>query len=165
MAIIKCNECKKEVSNTATTCPHCGAAVKRKPIGCGTAIAFLFLAVVLIFVFTSMSRSLSSDSATAAVSAAPVKISNAVACDRPAAQKVKDLVQGLAKTSQDNGFIRVQWGNDFHAWGKDRQLQMAQTFANADACLSGAAREIRFYSPAGQFNAVATPTAGIRLID
>jgi len=31
MALIKCNECKKEISDTAKQCPHCG--YKKKKIG------------------------------------------------------------------------------------------------------------------------------------
>ena len=31
MALVKCPECKKEVSDTAETCPHCGYRLK-KPI-------------------------------------------------------------------------------------------------------------------------------------
>ena len=168
MALIKCKECGIEVSNKAVACPKCGAPVAkvaRKPIGCGTAIAFLFLAGVLISVFTSMSRSLSGDAATSPTANTPVQASTPVACDRQAAQKVQDAVNGLAQVSRDSGFVRVQWREIFHSWGKDKQLVMAQTAANADACLSGSAREIRFYSPAGKFNAVATPTAGVRLID
>ncbi|MFW6341374.1 MAG: hypothetical protein ACOC0Q_10935 [Wenzhouxiangella sp.] len=37
MALVKCKECKKEVSNKAETCPHCGAAVKEEvstAVGC-----------------------------------------------------------------------------------------------------------------------------------
>lgn len=162
MAIIKCKECKKEVSNTAEKCPHCGAAVKRKPIGCGSAIVLVVLVLILGAVIGPMISGNGRSNDFAVTSPTPRA---AVACNTDAARKVKDLVQGLAKTSQDSGFIRVQWGNGFHAWGRDQQLQMAQTFANADACLSGSAREIRFYSPAGTFNAVATPSGGVRLID
>ena len=28
MALIKCKECNKEVSDTAKTCPHCGYKLK-----------------------------------------------------------------------------------------------------------------------------------------
>lgn len=30
MALVKCRECAKEISSEATTCPHCGAAPKKK---------------------------------------------------------------------------------------------------------------------------------------
>lgn len=167
MAMVVCKECGGKVSDKAATCPHCGAAVA-KPVlkrsyGCGTLI---FGVIVIGFLWATIASSLRENSSTASAPAQIVAPSRAaVACNTDAARKVKDLVQGLAKTSQDSGFIRVQWGNGFHAWGRDQQLQMAQTFANADACLSGSAREIRFYSPAGQFNAVATSSAGVRLID
>lgn len=31
MALIKCYECQKQVSESAAACPHCGAPVKPKP--------------------------------------------------------------------------------------------------------------------------------------
>jgi RNA polymerase subunit RPABC4/transcription elongation factor Spt4 len=30
MALINCNECKKQISDTATSCPHCGAPTPQK---------------------------------------------------------------------------------------------------------------------------------------
>lgn len=48
MAIIKCPECKKDMSSTASACPHCGYAKrKRKPMGLGTGIVLVvFVAIV-----------------------------------------------------------------------------------------------------------------------
>lgn len=167
MALIKCKECGTEISNKAVTCPKCGAPVKvaRKPMGCGTVMVALFFAGVIATAIKTMPGSSSSDSATSPATATLVQTHTPVACDRQAAEKVRRLVQQAGKITQDSGFVRVQWGSDFFSWGEDAQLTMAKTFANADACLSGSAREIRFYSPAGKFNAVATPTAGVRLVD
>jgi hypothetical protein len=54
MALIKCPECKQEVSDKATACPGCGfAKPKRQEFGCGT----LILAGIIIVVFTSMFKS------------------------------------------------------------------------------------------------------------
>jgi hypothetical protein len=40
MALIKCSECKTDISDKATTCPKCGAPVKKPQtnIGCGGAV-------------------------------------------------------------------------------------------------------------------------------
>lgn len=32
MALISCSECRKEISDKAVTCPHCGAPVESTPI-------------------------------------------------------------------------------------------------------------------------------------
>lgn len=48
MAIIKCKECKKEVSDKAKNCPSCGAPVKNK-IGCGGFIVILFCIGVVLY--------------------------------------------------------------------------------------------------------------------
>lgn len=43
MALIKCSECKREVSNKAKRCPHCGAKVPGNQIITIVVIAILFL--------------------------------------------------------------------------------------------------------------------------
>lgn len=42
MALIKCSECKKDVSTKAEKCPHCGAPVKAKTCGCAVIVAVVF---------------------------------------------------------------------------------------------------------------------------
>lgn len=46
MAMIKCPECKKEVSSKAKTCPNCGAAISRRKRG--SSIGCLFFMIVII---------------------------------------------------------------------------------------------------------------------
>lgn len=53
MALTKCKECGKEVSESAGKCPHCGAKVK-KPVG---PVGVIVAALVLAFVATSMINS------------------------------------------------------------------------------------------------------------
>jgi predicted amidophosphoribosyltransferase len=53
VALIKCKECKKEVSDKALTCPNCGAEVakeKKKTSGC----ALVVLAVIIFGVISSI---------------------------------------------------------------------------------------------------------------
>lgn len=59
MALIKCSECGKEISNKAKTCPNCGAPVKLddlkqevswgKAIGIIVGILFVILGLFLMF--------------------------------------------------------------------------------------------------------------------
>lgn len=46
MAMIKCKECRAEVSSKAETCPKCGLQLKAKPSGC---IVGFFKIIVGIF--------------------------------------------------------------------------------------------------------------------
>jgi hypothetical protein len=64
MALIECKECKKEVSKKTTSCPHCGAPLKKqsKNIGCGGAIVILF---VIFFIFSSINSSMQEREAAA----------------------------------------------------------------------------------------------------
>jgi len=51
MVLIKCEECKKEISTKADVCPHCGARIKEKT-GCLSYIivgTFLFLVLGVLF--------------------------------------------------------------------------------------------------------------------
>lgn len=45
MALIKCKECKKEVSSSAKTCPHCG--IKNPGVTAGSIVAGLGLLLVI----------------------------------------------------------------------------------------------------------------------
>ena len=47
MALIKCKECKKEVSSTAKICPNCGIK-NPNPTSSGAIIFFVVLAIVII---------------------------------------------------------------------------------------------------------------------
>ena len=46
MALIKCEECGKEISSKADTCPHCG--YKEKKTGCLGVLGYLILALFII---------------------------------------------------------------------------------------------------------------------
>ncbi|EMV5400057.1 hypothetical protein AACN09_003720, partial [Escherichia coli] len=53
MALTKCKECKKEVSTSAKTCPHCGVkdpgfGAKEKLGGC--LILIIIVAVIMYFI-------------------------------------------------------------------------------------------------------------------
>jgi len=55
MAITKCKECGKDISDKAEHCPHCGAPVSKKPsTGCGTIAAFFILLSIIIGSATSI---------------------------------------------------------------------------------------------------------------
>jgi hypothetical protein len=47
MALIKCKECKTEISSKAETCPKCGVRVAEQPMGCATSIVRLIYFVLL----------------------------------------------------------------------------------------------------------------------
>lgn len=53
MAMIKCSECKQNISSNATACPHCGfAKPKRKPMGLGTGIILVVFVAYIASVVT-----------------------------------------------------------------------------------------------------------------
>ena len=48
MSIIQCPECKKEISNQATSCPHCGYKLKETAQGMGGCGLFLLIVGAII---------------------------------------------------------------------------------------------------------------------
>lgn len=56
MALTNCKECKKEISDKAKTCPHCGTQLNTN-IGCGPLIGFAIIATILILVFADKDSS------------------------------------------------------------------------------------------------------------
>ncbi|MDD5520846.1 MAG: hypothetical protein PHI84_08525 [Kiritimatiellae bacterium] len=48
MSLIQCHECKTEVSSKATSCPKCGAPVKRSSSGIGC-LVIIILSVAIIY--------------------------------------------------------------------------------------------------------------------
>lgn len=87
-----------------------------------------------------------------------------IACDKAAALKVRNMINEMGQISESGGKVSVRWGSDFNYWNEDQKQGMARTAADADACLTGKPREIRFYSPAGKLITVASPSGGIMLI-
>lgn len=58
MAMIKCKECGKDISNQAASCPHCGAPVKKpaRTYGCGTAIILAAVVAIPLVMFMGSPR-------------------------------------------------------------------------------------------------------------
>ena len=48
MALIKCPECKKEISNSAKNCPSCGYKISKSGIGCFTYL-LIGLGILIFF--------------------------------------------------------------------------------------------------------------------
>lgn len=58
MSLIKCNECNKEISSTAESCPHCGAKPYKsyQPSGCFLVIIFLVVLIIIVGLLPSNKR-------------------------------------------------------------------------------------------------------------
>jgi hypothetical protein len=70
MALLVCKECKKEVSSTATSCPHCGATGHASSqggclSGCFKAVAGLFVICILAAIFSDSEKPAPTDKPTA----------------------------------------------------------------------------------------------------
>ena len=86
-------------------------------------------------------------------------------CDKAAAKKLLASLQPhiVYSVSNEDGWVVVRFGNDYFSWS-DRQCEgIVTTYANADACINGHARNLEFRSPSGKLIARADSLRGIRM--
>lgn len=84
------------------------------------------------------------------------------ACDKEASGKVQTMLKGMATWYENDGRITFKWGDDWDHATPEERLSLIRTFADSDACLSGKAREIKYYHK-GKLVGEASPTWGIKL--
>lgn len=86
-------------------------------------------------------------------------------CDKAGAKALMAKMQPdmVHSVTSDAGWTIITFGNDYFSW-TDRQCEgMVTTYANADACLTGKARNLEFRSPSGKLIARADSLRGIRM--
>lgn len=86
------------------------------------------------------------------------------ACDEAKARNVQSMLQGMGVWSETGGVTTFKWGSAWDDFAPHERTGMIKSFANADACLKGMAREINFYRK-GKLVGKASPSSGISLID
>ena len=69
----------------------------------------------------------------------------------------------IAQSTANGISIEVRFGSDYRSWTSAQREQMVTAFANADACVSGKARDIEFRSPDGRVIARADGVRGVRM--
>lgn len=85
-------------------------------------------------------------------------------CDREASLKVQAMLKEMATWQEENGKITFIWGSDWDQGNPQQRLGLIKTFADSDACLTGRAREIKYYRN-GKLVGEASPIKGVRLLD
>lgn len=112
MAIIKCKECKKDVSTTAKTCPNCGAKVI-KPTSI-TNIVLALVVLVLIVKCTMDKPPSTSSPATPAKATTAADIAAAAAEDKrfSAAIAFAKVIRANAKDPASVAFVQIGMNTD-----------------------------------------------------
>jgi hypothetical protein len=94
-----------------------------------------------------------------------VMSSNSVAsCDLAGAARLQDNLAQLSSWKESKKGVEVTWNKFFATQPPEKARKLIETFANVDACLTGKAREIRFFSD-GQLVGKASPDTGIVVAD
>ena len=117
MALINCPECKKEVSNSASTCPHCGFSLilkeekpKKKKKGCFTWILVIIAIVLALFYFYSKNNS-STSSSSYSEETVNVSVENVrIAKDFPTVWGVKGSIRNNTPRSI-KGAVKIKFIN------------------------------------------------------
>ena len=94
---------------------------------------------------------------------APVAQRDPASCNKEAAQDVQFAIRKLAGWHMEGDHLTVHWTYAIEKQPEAKRLQMITTYADMDACLGGAAREIMFYRK-GKLMGIASPTTGIRTV-
>jgi len=89
---------------------------------------------------------------------------SAAQCDKTAAQDVQRSLREFAKSHIEGDHLTVHWTYAIEKQPEAKRLQMVTAYADMDACLGGAAREIMFYRK-GKLMGIASPTSGVRLVN
>ena len=93
----------------------------------------------------------------------PVAQRNPTTCNKEAAQDVQFAIRKLAGWHMEGDHLTVHWTYAIEKQPEAKRLQMITTYADMDACLGRAAREIMFYRK-GKLMGIASPASGIRLV-
>ncbi|MGK5050740.1 hypothetical protein [Janthinobacterium sp. RB2P8] len=93
----------------------------------------------------------------------PVSMRRPQSCNKMAAQEVQLGIREFAKWHIEGDHLAVHWVYAIEKQPEAKRLQMVTTYANMDACLGGAAREIMFYRK-GKLMGIASPSAGVQLL-
>ena len=89
---------------------------------------------------------------------------SALPCNQQAAFEVMTNILGLAKWHPEGDHIAVYWTYKIEDRPALERLKMVTAYANADACITGEAREIHFYRKK-KIMGIASPTSGIKLVN
>lgn len=93
----------------------------------------------------------------------PVSMRRSQSCNKESAQEVQFGIREFAKWHIEGNHLAVHWTYAIEKQPEAKRLQMVTTYADMDACLGGAAREIMFYRK-GKLMGIASPKTGLRLI-
>lgn len=88
----------------------------------------------------------------------------AAPCNKAAAQDVRKMMAEFAKweLGSDTNKIKVTWNRKTDSQSTSGILRLMTAFADADACIMGYPREIRFYRLDKQ-EGIASPDYGVKL--
>ena len=135
MALVKCPECKKNISNTAPSCPHCGHVLTsedRKVKSSVTKKLFKFLLgiVVIVIVFGLINGMTQSPEEKARIKAGNAEYQERKAQER--AQAAKEKLASLPRVSA------VQLSRDF----SNNEVAANQKYKGKEVVISGVVAEI-----------------------
>ena len=94
---------------------------------------------------------------------APVALKGPSSCSKEAAHDVQFAIRKLAGWHMEGDHLTVHWTYAIEKQSEAKRLQMITTYADMDACLGDAAREIMFYRK-GKLMGIASPATGLRLV-
>jgi hypothetical protein len=87
-----------------------------------------------------------------------------LACDQDAARNVQAMLRDMGTWQDTGGKLTFTWGSDWDHANSQQRLGLIKAFADSDACLTGKARQIKYYRK-GRLVGDASPVTGVKLLD
>jgi hypothetical protein len=136
MAMTDCKECGKQISTTATSCPHCGHKPEKDKLGCAQVIVIALLAIVVTAVVVTCASPSTSTSKPPADPAKQQRFNEEVGAllyikrnmKNPASFELVDFI----RTPANSLCIVYRGTNSFNAITTQRHVINDNTNSNSD---------------------------------
>lgn len=155
MALINCPECKKEISDSVSTCPHCGFVInekekpKKKKKGCFT-WGLLIIVILLAFFYYYLKNSTYSTTDSYTTTSVNVSVENVrISKDHSSTWAVKGLIRN--KTAYAiKGAVKIKFVNS-----NGDIVNSKRAYVNGgDFFDSGQAASFEYFADSEEFNDV-----------
>lgn len=167
MSLTNCPECKKEISNKAQTCPHCGAPTNFSQPVLGGFFESPTRTIIFLLVCLALLVSRCGDDKKEAARPSPEKQALSSPCTPEQlshAKAVLSVLQGRGHREVAGSGVWYVWRENWYGMDFQRQMDTMRLVADTEYCVSGGAIKHMHIDFNGEHVAEATPNGGVRVL-
>lgn len=175
MALVKCEECAKEISESAKVCPQCGYKPRRTSRL--TWLVTIAIAIIIIAVFETTAHNQSTPLATEtpeqaaqrnkqdeAIQRALADRSQYSADQKASANAVIENLKVFASREALSNIVYYDWLNEWYTLDFDTQYKLISSAADAEIVMSDGKIKVIKFEYARTLVAEATPSGGVKVL-